>query len=47
MLQHAPPALADYKIVLRGTKRPIADRMPSRLYALACSQGWMDACVRP
>jgi hypothetical protein len=47
MLQHAPPALDDYPIVLRGTKAPIADRTPAGLYAQACSQGWPDACARP
>jgi hypothetical protein len=40
----AAPALADYPIILRGSKAPIGDRTPSALYALACSQGWPDTC---
>lgn len=43
-LQSGPPALADYPIILRGTKGPIVDRDPAALYALACRTGWPDAC---
>jgi hypothetical protein len=42
--EQAPPTLADYPIVLRGSKGPIADRTPSALHARACEQGWRDAC---
>jgi hypothetical protein len=41
----APPGLADYPIILRGSKAPIEDRTPSTLYARACAQGWSDACA--
>ena len=42
--ERAPPTLADYPIVLRGSKGPIADRTPSALRARACEQGWPDTC---
>ena len=38
------PTLADYPIILRGSKTAITDRSPSALYALACEQGWPDTC---
>jgi hypothetical protein len=44
--EQAPPTLADYPIVLRGSKGPIADRTPPALYARACEQGWPDTCGR-
>jgi len=40
----APPALADYPIILRGSKGEIRERQPSALYALACREGWPDTC---
>jgi hypothetical protein len=40
----APPTLQDFPIVLRGSKGPIADRSPAALYALACREGWPEAC---
>ncbi len=40
------PTLEDYPIILRGSKAPITNRTPQALYALACSQGWPDACGR-
>ncbi len=40
----APPALADYPILLRGSKAPIAGALPSSLYARACEQQWPGAC---
>jgi len=43
---HAPPTLADYPIILRGTKGPIVDRSPVALRARACRQGWADTCER-
>ncbi len=42
--ERAPPAVADYPIVLRGSKGPVADRTPAALYARACRQGWPDTC---
>jgi hypothetical protein len=40
------PTLADYAIILRGSKGPITDRTPSALHARACEQGWPDTCGR-
>ena len=40
----AAPALADYPILLRGSKGPIGDMPASALYARACQQKWIDAC---
>jgi len=40
----AAPDLADYPILLRGSKGPIADLPPSALYARACQQHWVAAC---
>ena len=45
-LEQAPATLADYPIVLRGSKGPVVDRSPTALYARACSQGWLDLCGR-
>jgi len=42
--ERAPPTLADYPVVLRGSKGPIADRRPSALLARACEQGWPGTC---
>ena len=39
-----PPTLADYPILLRGSKGPVTDLAPAALYARACEQGWADAC---
>jgi hypothetical protein len=44
--EHAPPTLADYPVLLRGTKGPLADRSAAALYARACSQGWANTCGR-
>ena len=41
--ERAPPTIADYPIVLRGSKGEIMDREPAALYARACRQGWADA----
>jgi hypothetical protein len=38
------PTVADYPIILRGSKGPIADRDPAPLLARACEQGWPGAC---
>jgi hypothetical protein len=40
----APPTLDDYPIILRGSKGPIRERTPAALNALACRQGWTEAC---
>jgi hypothetical protein len=40
----ARPTIADYPIVLQGSKGPIREREPSALYALACKEGWPDTC---
>ena len=43
-LRRAPPRLADYPFILRGSKGPVKERDPSALYALACEQGWPNTC---
>lgn len=43
-LAEGPPQLADYPIVARGTKAPIAHLSPQELAARACRQGWSAAC---
>ena len=45
-LTSAPPTVDDLPIVLKGSKGPITERSPSALYALACREGWPDACGR-
>ena len=45
-LEHAPPTVEDFPIILRGTKGPVTERSPAALYARACSQGWADTCGR-
>lgn len=44
--ESAPPVLDDYPIILRGSKQAVTDRSPAALYAIACGQGWSDACGR-
>jgi hypothetical protein len=44
--QTAPPALDDYPVILRGSKGPVTERDPAKLYARACREGWVDACQR-
>jgi hypothetical protein len=44
--ERAPPTVADYPIVLRGSKGPIPDRSGPALLARACEQGWPDTCGR-
>jgi hypothetical protein len=43
----APPTLADYPVILQGSKGEIHEREASALYALACHEGWPDTCGRP
>jgi hypothetical protein len=45
-LSTASPTLADYPIILRGSKDEIRGRSPSALYALACREGWSNTCHR-
>jgi len=40
----ARPPLAELPNVLRGTKPPLRERDPARLYAIACEQGWAGMC---
>ena len=41
----AEPLLADWPIVLRGTKPPLQERDPERLLAIACAHGWPGTCA--
>jgi len=45
-LESAEPTVDDYPIILKGSKGPITERTPAALYALACREGWPDACGR-
>jgi hypothetical protein len=45
-LETATPTVDDYPIILKGSKGPITERTPAALYALACREGWPDACGR-
>jgi hypothetical protein len=38
------PTLADYPIILRGSKGEIREREPDDLVALACREGWAGTC---
>lgn len=40
----ADPTLADYPIILRGSKLEVAERSPEALLDRACAQGWPGAC---
>ncbi len=39
-----PPAISDYPVILRGSKKDVREREPSALIALACKEGWPGAC---
>jgi hypothetical protein len=39
------PSLADFPILLRGSKGEITERDPASLQARACRQGWPNTCV--
>jgi hypothetical protein len=43
-LARGRPEVGDLPIILRGTKPPLKERDPSKLYALACEQGWTTLC---
>jgi hypothetical protein len=45
MLRHDDPTYVDYPYILRGSKGPIREREPTRLYARACELGWSSACA--
>src|SRR4029079_10970489 len=45
-LAHSSPEVHDYPIVLRGSKGEIRAREPVELAALACREGWTEACER-
>jgi hypothetical protein len=45
-LAQASPSLRDYPIILQGSKGEIREREPSKLYALACREGWTAVCDR-
>jgi hypothetical protein len=38
------PTAADYQYILRGSKGPLRDTEPAKLYARACELGWQAAC---
>src|SRR5688572_519650 len=40
----ARPGLEDYPVILKGSKAEVRERDPAKLLALACRQGWEDAC---
>jgi hypothetical protein len=40
MFRHDAPTVADYPVILRGSKGPIEDRDPAQLHARACALGW-------
>jgi hypothetical protein len=42
--ERALPTLADYRILLRGSKGPITNLTPAALHARACEQGWPASC---
>jgi hypothetical protein len=46
-LERAKPLIDDLPIVLRGTKPPLREREPAKLYAIGCEQGWPDMCDLP
>lgn len=41
------PLPRDLPILLQGSKRPIREREPDVLYALACERGFQDTCETP
>jgi hypothetical protein len=43
-LARASPLLEDLPILLSGTKPPLRERDPTKLYAIGCEQGWGGMC---
>jgi hypothetical protein len=44
-LRHDAPTAFDYRYILRGSKGPIEETDPAKLYARACEIGWPEACA--
>jgi hypothetical protein len=44
MFRRDAPTVADFPVVLRGSKGPIEEREPAALFARACDQGWPGTC---
>jgi hypothetical protein len=44
MFGREAPTVADYPVILRGSKGPIREREPAALLARACEQGWPGTC---
>ena len=40
-----PPGLADYPVILQGSKGPLRETDAAALLPLACAQGWKAACA--
>lgn len=47
LLASGAPTVRDLPIVLSGSKPPLRERDPAKLYAIACEQGWPVACTGP
>ena len=43
-LRRDAPTAADYRHILRGSKGPIEDAEPAKLYSRACELGWLGSC---
>ena len=43
-LARGGPRVEDLPILLRGTRAPLRERTPEKLYGLACEQGWPGTC---
>ena len=43
-LASGPPEIADLPIILRGSKGPVEEREPEKLYELGCREGWVEMC---
>jgi hypothetical protein len=41
---HVPPALADWPVILRTGKGPIAETTPLEILGRACREDWLTAC---
>ena len=44
MFNRDAPTVADYPVILRGSKGPLRDSEPGQLFARACEQGWPGPC---
>lgn len=43
-LATGPPGIEDLPVILRGSKGPIDERDPEKLYQLGCKEGWTEMC---